>query len=85
MKKLIFVLSIVSLGFVSVSCSTDAYDLPDTEELKIELNESTEFILVEESNIDAAKDGEEDTSSSTDTETESTENTGPALGGVKKD
>lgn len=78
MKKLIFVLSIVSLGFVSVSCSTDAYDLPDTEELKIELNESTEFIPVEESNIDAAKDGEEDTSGST-------ENTNPTVGGVKKD
>jgi len=80
MRKLIFVLSIISLGFVSVSCSTDAYDLPDTEELKAQTNEeSISFILEEEENLNFyAKEGDEDTS-------ESSDNTGPALGGVKKD
>ena len=80
MRKLIFVLSIISLGFVSVSCSTDAYDLPETEELKAQTKEeSISFILDEEENLNFyAKEGDEDTSESSDT-------TNPPVGGVKKD
>ncbi len=85
MKKVIFALSLVSLALVSVSCSTDAYDMPDTEELKVQrMDEQLDLIYDDILPIDdnqsnwAAKDGDEDSANTTD-------NTGPAVGGTKKD
>lgn len=85
MKKVIFALSLISLGLVSVSCSTDAYDLPETEELKVQrTEEQIEFLLEEEPITEenypnyAAKDGEEESSSSSD-------NTEPVVKPPKKD
>lgn len=85
MKKVIFALSLVSLALVSVSCSTDAYDMPDTEELKVQrMDEQLDLIYDDILPIDdnesnwLAKDGEEDTTGSSD-------NTEPVLIPPKKD
>lgn len=86
MKKVIFALSLVSLALVSVSCSTDAYDMPDTEELKVQrMNEQLDLIYDDILPIDdsqsnwAAKDGDEDSTSGTN------DSTDPIVGGPKKD
>lgn len=84
MKKVIFALSLVSLVLVSVSCSTDAYDMPDTEELKVQrMDEQLDLIYDDILPIDdnesnwAAKDGEEDSTN--------TSNSTDPINGTKKD
>lgn len=87
MKKVIFALSCICLGLMSVSCSTDAYDLPETNELKIqraqknlELISEENFMLEENNSSNLLKEGDEE-GTSTNTE----DNTGPVVIPPKKD
>lgn len=77
MKKVIFMLSLAIVSLVATSCTTDAYDLPETEELR--QNEVSEQVLDDFDYSSIAKDGEEDESSNTE------DNTGPVVEGSKKD
>lgn len=79
MKKVIFTLSFIGLGLVSVSCSTDAYDLPDTNELKVQKSEAQIYLEVQE---EVTADFEETISVAKEGDSDSTD---PVVSGSKKD
>lgn len=86
MKKVIFTLSCIGLGLVSVSCSTDAYDLPETNELR-DLNSQEQLELVLEEEFSNEEDNSNYNVNNLDEETTGTndESTDPIVGGPKKD
>lgn len=77
MRKVIFALSLISLGLMTVSCTTDSFDLPETEELQLKEFNEQEFEDFDYSAV--AKDGEEDETTNTD------DTTDPVITDTKKD
>ena len=85
MKKVIFTLSCIGLGLVSVSCSTDAYDLPETNELRVQQREKNVEMMYNENFSEdennssyTAKEGDEE-------DTSNTSNSTDPINGTKKD
>lgn len=91
MKKAVFMLGLIISSIATVSCTTDAYDLPETDALKSQPVEE-QFDFASDGNYSnySIKDGEEESTTkddveSTTTTTVSDDNTEPVIIPPKRD